>query len=275
MGQVYAIAGRLKRTNVWAMAAAAALAAGCSSAPKVSEANLFKSAIFAPLPPAFIAGPVGILFTNTQGFSAHINATGASPNDDRPLSGELFGRGTRVLFAPQPKHAEDEKRPKDEIDPGFTFLWDIAENKGFLLCEALQAYAPVSPILRYTSVIREGATPAPNAPSERLLAGMADGTTYVASLWHSPETEQIPSRIVAGTNSIPMRVSLSRIRLQAPPVELFSVPTSFTKYSSSEALVDEMAARQRGFHLQEGILPADPNLSRPPAGAPGSFGPQQ
>jgi hypothetical protein len=236
-----------------AMMAAATWLAGCKSAP-YREPDLFRTAVFAPLPPAFIAGPVAVALTNTPGFTARVYATGSVPGETAPLTGQLFGRGPKLVFAADPKPDEQEKRPKDAVDPGFSILWDVAENRGWLLSEALQAYAPISSQYRYTAL---QFTPGSNSSPGDLVATLPSGTSYPARVWAG--AGGFPARITGGTNESAMTVVLSRVRLQAPPVELFVIPRGFTAYSSAEALVDELAARQRGFQKKpEPDIPLTP-----------------
>jgi len=228
-----------------ALLACMAVAGGCARSAAYREPDLFRSAIFAPLPPSFVAGPVAVALTNSGGFSARVQAEGAVPGNPVPLHGQLFGRGPRLLFAPDPGGSEDEGKKRREVDPGFSFLWNVAENRGWLLSEALQAYAPVSAGIRYASV----SVTATTAPPRQLTATLISGGTYEARIWPGPG--DFPARITAGTNETAMTVTLTRVRTEAPPAELFVIPQGFTPYSSPEALVDELAARQRGFHRKQ------------------------
>ena len=241
-------------------ASVAAFVGGCAHSAAEREPDLFRTAVFAPLPPAFIGGPVAMLFTNYAGFTARVHATGSVPGETGPLSGQIFARGSRLLFAPDPKTADDEKPRRGEVDPGFSFLWDVSENKGWLLSEALQAYAPVSSQLRYSAVEFPAGETSGSAPGE-LKATLAGGTVYSAIVSRGPDN--FPARITAGTNETAMTVALSRVRMQVPPMELFVVPKAFTAYSSAEALVDELAMRQRGLNRKgelEGVPLAPPPL---------------
>src|SRR3974390_2029780 len=71
--------------------------AGCSQ----NRDNGF-SRIPTPQPPAFVAGPLAVLLTNTSGFSAQVTAVGESMSEgDVPLRGQLVGSGPHLFFAPE------------------------------------------------------------------------------------------------------------------------------------------------------------------------------
>src|SRR5690349_16304820 len=79
-------------------------------------------------PPDFLTGPVSILLTNREDFSAHLvvsSAQGAWQNV-WPVSGNLFQQQGRLLFVP----TVDESAHKNSWAGSFRFLWDVQGNRG-------------------------------------------------------------------------------------------------------------------------------------------------
>src|SRR5689334_21454670 len=114
------------------------LLAGCRS---TSENEGSDAGSFAPLPPSFLTGPAALLFTNVSGFSAHVSMTTDSPYPSlHEVSGELVSRDGKLLFAPGPRKQEKKKNSRG----GFLFVWDVMAHQGFVVSDALQAYAPYS-----------------------------------------------------------------------------------------------------------------------------------
>src|SRR2546430_12553251 len=100
--------------------AAAFLITGCAHSPKEES---IRSA--ASRPPSFLTGPMALLLTNgAAGFSARVVVSG-QPVSDTPEfnAGELLGRGSKLLFAPDFKGSKARVRAG-----GVSFLWDSAEN---------------------------------------------------------------------------------------------------------------------------------------------------
>ena len=90
---------------------------------------------------AFLNGPMAILLTNTSGFSCHVvMTTGSPPIPGETVSGNSCAGAPELLFAPD-AHCPAGKR---FARSGFSFIWDVAAQHGYLLSEALQGYAPIS-----------------------------------------------------------------------------------------------------------------------------------
>jgi hypothetical protein len=199
-----------------------------------------------PEPPLFLMGPVAPLLTNTLGFSARVTFTSAGGGKG-PVSGELLGRGNWLLYAPGQEEKSETKAPAG----GFSFLWDVAEHRGFVLSETLQGYAPVSAKTTPTNWV---AVPV-QAPPERLdghpcrleeaLVQMSNGSNAVFRVWRAGDLRQFPARLTSLVADEPLTLNFSRIRLAVPPPELFAPPASFTQYPSPAVLVDELAIRDR------------------------------
>ena len=194
---------------------------------------------FAAEPPTFLTGPMGVLLTNGSGYSAHATVQNESLGAPQGVnSGQILCRGSKLLFAP----ASGEPKKKQGRGGGFAFIWDVATGRGYVLSGALQAYAPVSSSVHATNVVRESQSSAlANATVQ-----MSDGTTQ--NFQCSPgEAAGVPGRISAIGGQLPLVVSLSALHTGLPAEDIFTPPDDFSKYSSPEAMADELAARQRNL----------------------------
>ena len=59
-----------------------------------------------------------------------------------------MGRGGKLVFAPGPSNAAGKRSPAG----GSAFIWDVTANRGYLLNDPLQAYAPISSNRQFTNV---------------------------------------------------------------------------------------------------------------------------
>jgi len=168
---------------------------------------------------------------------------------ERNVSGQLFGRGSKLAFAPETQQAA----PKSQHIGIFSFLWDVAENRGYVVSEALQAYAPTSSSLQITNVAVSPLNSAPqkfnghSCESVRATIYKADGSASSYEVLRATDLNGFPMRITSETNAPPLTLTFSKIRFEAPSPDVFVPPDGFSKYASPEAMVDELAARQRNL----------------------------
>jgi len=204
----------------------------------------------APQPPPFVSGPVALLLTNVEGFAGSVvMETRFSSNKVRSRSGELLGRGGKLLFVPE----GSASGRRGARAGGFSFVWDVGKNSGYLLSEAMQAYAPIPSGVRFTNIVaKPAASPSPSErieghPCERqeTVVFSSDGATVELHTWRAADLKGFPVRINWATNSTSCAISFSRLQLQSPPGELFQPPDGFTKYESAEVLMNELLLRQR------------------------------
>jgi hypothetical protein len=222
--------------------AAALMCAGCSHTRKGEFTR-----IATPLPPAFLTGPTAVFLTNTAGFSAQVESqSGTLMTQEAATRGVLLGAGPKLLFAPVKDKAE-EKRTRAG---NFLFIWDVATGRGYVISEALQAYAPVSSDLHVTNVI-EHASPTATGNTGLATMELNNGTTNIFQVLRSPPPEGFPLRINSLSNAIPFTVTFSKTRFESVTADLFVPPEDFTKYESPEAMVDELAARQRNLRRKQ------------------------
>lgn len=252
----------------------AALAAGCSHTPKHEGRAGATEVRSAPLPPLFLNGPMALLLTNTDGFRAHaVLESGLPPQALQLASGELMGRGSKLLFAPAP--AGKSKKQVGSSDSAF--IWDVTENRGWVLNDPLQAYAPVSSSRQFTNVSAAGTLN--GAPPEKIdgrscqpeevTVTAADGTATVFRAWRARELHGIPLRVTCPSTGAPLILTLSNVRLETLPSDLFLPPNSFTKYESSEAIMAELFLRKHNLsrkpiYRPEGSEPPTAPVTAPP-----------
>jgi hypothetical protein len=227
----------------------ALLSGGCSASRQAARRQGFMRVV-TPLPPAFLTGPAVVLFTNWAGFSAHLEALGQGAADTaRATSGQLLGRGPQLLYAPETDESPDSHRQPG----GYSFIWNAAENRGFVLSEALQGYAPFTADLRVTNVLVEigkgVAQRISGHPCEPAKAAvfLADGTIAGFEMFRAIDLSGFPVRVESATNSSVFTLDLTKVRLEQPPADVFSPPQGFTKYATPEAMADELAARQNNL----------------------------
>jgi len=231
---------------------AAVLAPGCSHTKNAGRG--FSTEVRpAPLPPLFLNGPMALLLTNTDGFHAHVVLeSGAPPQTFQLAAGELMGRGSKLLFAPAP--AEKSKKPVSAADSAF--IWDVIENRGWVLNDPLQGYAPVSSSRQFTNVappiaLNHAASEKISGHScqaEEVTVTAADGTATVFRVWRAPDLHGLPLRISCPSTGAPLTLTLSNVRLETMPNDLFQPPGSFTKYESSEAMMAELFLRKHNLN---------------------------
>ena len=223
--------------------------------------------IRAPKPPVFLNGPMALLLTNVDGFSAHaVLESGAPANGVELAAGELLGRGGNLLFAPG-RNKADGKRARTE---DFAFIWDVAVNQGVMLNDPLQGYAPVSYGRLFTNLTisttlnnaaTENVAGHPCQPVQMAVAAN-DGSVSIFRVWRATDLRGLPVRIAGASDGTPVTLTLSKVKLEAVPNDLFQPPVGFTKYASAEAMVNELVMRQ-------GNLKHRPNYqfeSEPPSG---------
>ena len=219
------------------------LGTGCSSSKLVDRYDPAFARIYTPQVPEFLSGPAGALLTNTAGFSARArfeSHTGLGPVGPEITEGELLARGTQLLFAPR----KAENAPKELESAGFMFMWDVANARGYIASETLQAYAPVSSTVKPDGVVIE---PAGEKDQENAVVHLNNGSSWLLKLRGTVSGKGVPSGIASVTNAPSFSIKLTKIRLEPPSADLFSPPEGFSKYATAEALADELAARKNGL----------------------------
>lgn len=224
------------------------LISGCSSSDDRIErvSDRYRT----PTIPSFLTGPASVLLTNLDGFSAElVMETPGAGDKSRVTTGELLGRGGKLLFAPASK-----AKPKKNRAGGFLFIWDVASNTGIVLSEALQGYAPVASTARFTGI--SSLPSRANLPPDRIdghpcsqedaAVSLGDGSISGFHLWRATDAKGIPARLTPLHSSDNYSINLSKIELRPPAQALFEPPEGFTRYESLDAMMSEIVARQEG-----------------------------
>lgn len=233
---------------------------GCSSEHQTMMHSGY-GRVVTPLPPAFLTSAAAFLFTNTQGFSARVEFQAESSlGTPKIYSGELLGRGGLLLYAPDGEDMTEKKQA-----PGnYSFVWNVPEHRGFVLSEALQGYAPVTSALQITNFqIITGSSPAERiaghpCESARALAVSAEGNGTAFDFYRAIDLRGFPIRITSITNTPAFTLTLSKPRFESPAANVFSPPEGFTKYTSPEAMADELAARQHNLRRKSAPMMENP-----------------
>jgi hypothetical protein len=191
--------------------------------------------------PTFLNADVAGLFGKAN-FTARVEVQKGFPGSHPPMMGELSGRDGNLFFM------SDSQRTKRGYAGGLSVLWDGATQTAYLLNDPLQAYAP----------IRASVT---NGPVEVTVAGEEDigtehcrktiisrrvGTELVPVLvaWRGLAEQELPLKIQSTNTPAAVTLTLSRIRFQAPPPDLFTLPNGFKRYDSTDAMLAELMRRK-------------------------------
>ena len=238
--------------------------AGCAGSPSSHQPTSGVAGTPTPDPPAFLTGAAALLLTQLDGFSAHLILTTGTLSPASPAtSGELQSRAGKLTFTPTPMHAKSARE-------GFSFIWDVAQGRGYVLSEALQGSAPVTARATPTNSVSLPGSTTPElidghpCQQEQVTVAISDGSSRAFRVSRATDLKQLAIRISSLSNSAPFTLSLSKVRLMAPPAEVFSPPDSFTKYASADAMLTELIMRQHELKRPPVPVTAEPiNQPRP------------
>ncbi len=210
---------------------------------------------------------MALILTRPDGFSAHVVMESRwAPNRVDAVAGDLVGQGSQLLFTPTP--AGSAKRQH----AGLSFIWDVRQNSGYVLSEALQGYAPMSSSARFTNIVaatlKDQPVPATiqghRCEPEEAIVAAGDGSTTAFRVWRATDLQGLALRITPATNAAALTVNLSQIHLEAPPSELFRPPEGFTRYASADAMMSELVSRQHNLRRpRTGPTTEEPIIVRP------------
>ena len=240
----------------------AGLGAGCAHADKHKTAEPYTAVGGIPSPkfPAFLNGAIAVLLTNVDGFRARVVLEGPpSPSRTDIFSGELMSRGGKLFFAPEPGTRADKRSRAED----FSYIWNVEENRGFLLNGPLQGYAPISSNTGISNVIvvANGENSAPervagySCVKSEVKVVSSDGAETALLVWRARDLKGMPVRIIRTVTGAPLTVTLSKIRFELPPTDLFMPPADFTRYSGAETMMNELVARQQNQKRKRGWQP--------------------
>ncbi|MGD0615262.1 MAG: hypothetical protein ABSA69_07470 [Verrucomicrobiota bacterium] len=229
-----------------------------------------------------MTGPAAVFLTNLDGFSAQATLTiQTAAAGAHTISGQLLERRGKLFFEPLPG-----KSAGKHADPGqFSFIWDAAAGRGYVLSEALQGYAPFGSTVRFAPpAIQPSAIPVEPFQDHPVNEAMAtcpagNGSPAAFHLLCARDLNGLAVRIESTNEPVPFTLTLSKVRIDRPAEGLFEPPEGFTKYQSEEALLNELAAREQSLRgpSQERHSWAEPEYpgrsSGPGTGPPNRLGP--
>jgi hypothetical protein len=259
--------GIFQTTLLGALSLAMMLAVGCTS-EKQKDAAMAR--VGDEGPPDFVTGPALVSLEKFEGFSADVVATAA--NGAPAVSGQLIGLMGRLIY--QPSTTANIKNAK-YYRGGMFFIWDTSTQKGYVLSEALQGYAPITNAASVTNQVDLTAAPVSEIvnghPCHRgqLLLALSDGSGARLTEWRADDLRHFPVRVRAETAGREVTVDLTNIRLDLPSRDLFLPPASFTRYASSMALINELMIRESALRSgPTGPMAAPTQPDEHPAGIP-------
>lgn len=238
----------------------AALVAGCSHSRRGE--GLFGAAVGvpAPQPPVFLTGSMALLLTNADSFQAHLVLEGeTSFQGPKVTEGQLLSQGGKLVFAP----GKGSSGAKGSHAATSAFIWDVARRQGYVLNGPLQGYAPISSNREFTNMTVSAATVSagpetiaghPCQPADVTVVA-SDGSTTVLRAWRATDLKGLPLRIATVSDAMPLTLTLSKVRLENVPEDLFAPPSGFTRYASAEAMINEMTTRQQNLKRRPVYVP--------------------
>lgn len=215
---------------------------------------------------------MSLLLTNVDGFSAQATLeTRSSTANPEVVTGQLLGRGGKLVFAQD----EDKTREKRLRTHGISFIWDVGQQSGYVLSDALQGYAPFSSSLRLSNIVVH-----PVADSTERVGGhvcdqlemsvvSTEGAVAAFQVWRAKDLHGLPVHIASTGNPVSHILTLSKIRLEPPPPDLFQPPDGFTRYDSTESMETEIYLREQNLKRRtaeswsSGDLTTSPGEERP------------
>jgi len=191
--------------------------------------------------PALLDGPMSTLLTNVDGFTAHVELT----HGKKSMGALVMGRGTRLLFA----NEEGLKHPSKKKAGNQTyFIWDVATEKGYVVNEPLQGFAPIEAKNKVTEVeVKDDGGVYDKVDGVRcrqssVTAKLKDGTSSQLTIWRSAEAKNFTMRIKA--NNGRTVIQFHDVKFKAPASDVFVPPSGYTQHQNAEMMLDTLVERQ-------------------------------
>lgn len=236
------------------------LASGCASDSRNAQRLAADRAAHA-VPP--FLGPAASLLTNAIGYSAHAVLSPLPPSSTvRAVAGKLFVQGTRLVFTPTQGRV--------------FFIWDASVGAGYVLNEALQAYAPAAAEAEILDAKVDSQRADPlfetirghPCKTEDVIFTLRGRPPAEFTTWRAAEFKGVPLRIKSINGSARFTMELSDVRLESPPSGIFMPPQDFTKYASTDSMMVELISRRAALSRKnpELITESAPPPSHNPRG---------
>jgi hypothetical protein len=249
----------LVRKVAWVILVVAVVGCATSKRERRLEAALAEGT--APPVPGFMNGPMSLVLKEAGEFAANVVWVPPAGTNGPQVVGLLVGSGGKLRFLPDTKGGSSKHNPL----PGVSFLWDVRVGSGYVLCEMLQGYAPVTSDIHYTNL---QAQPHPSQPEASRVDGHAcaqetarvsasDGSVHELQVFRAADLNGFPMRITAGGDASGSVLSLTKASVTAPARELLTVPDGFTQYKNPDAMVVELNLRQLSGRRKAPDAPPD------------------
>jgi hypothetical protein len=231
--------------------AGALVVGGCTHTER-EERGYATKAIMATEAPPLLSGACAVLLTNGEGFSAQVLLEeDYGKEKGHGLTGQLLVRGSKLFFAPEYQGGETKLMRA----AGLRYIWDVDENQGLILSEALQGYAPLVARSQVTNIMMISAKASIasekvdgySCEREQVSVQSNTGTSTTFTVWRAAELNRLPVRIAAESGTQKFTAHFSKIRRLVPAAGVFQPPEGFTKYNAAESLTNELIARQQNL----------------------------
>jgi hypothetical protein len=209
-----------------------------------------------------------VLPKDSDGFTAHMTMQIRLPEGRTDLiEGELMGKGSKLLFTPEPAG----RRGKEMRAAKISFIWDVADGRGYILSEALQGCAPISATAKYIITASGPLNDRPpmdkveghNCEVQNVTITSDNGSTTALRVWRASDLKGLPLQIAIQPDVEHPALRLSKVRLASLSPAVFAAPDGFTKYRTMQAMTSELMLRQASMKRRP-----------PPEGGPeGEHGP--
>jgi hypothetical protein len=226
------------------------LLAGCASGRHHGQAPLDPSqGLAAAEPPFFLVGPVGAVLTNSQDFSARI-VVSLTNGVDVLTAGNLFQNEGVLLYVPK----ADQLTRSNTWAGSFRFLWDVAQNSGYILSERLRGYTPTHSPVHYNAPASQPPTGPPVVTQiegqpcwkDELTVSSSNGEQTHLQVWWPQGESGPPLRIISPGDAARAGfiVQLSEPNLDPLAPDLFVLSPAFVHYASAEAMVRQLKHKE-------------------------------
>lgn len=191
--------------------------------------------------PVLLDGPMSTLLTNVDGFTAQVDLT----HGKRTMAAMVMGRGTQLLFADE----EGLKHPSKKRAGNQTyFIWDVATEKGYVINEPLQGFAPIEAKNKVADVeVKEDVGVYDKIDGVRcrqasVTARLKDGTSSQLTIWRSVESKNFTMRIKADNGRTV--IQFHDVKFKSPASDIFIPPTGYTRHENAQMMLDTLVERQ-------------------------------
>ncbi len=215
---------------------------GCAAMPHETGSLDVGEGRLAAQPPRFLTGPVSVVLTNTQDYTARVVVSGTN-GVGTIAAGNLFQKDGVLLFVP----GSEELTPQRTWKGSFRFLCDPGRNIGYVISEPLRGFTAfdlagpyaVSDVLPLTTAPTVSQIDRPQGLQEEIRIRSPGGETAHLRAWRPEETTGPPLQVTseATADSPAFTVRLSEVNLDPLSPEIFSVPPGFARYETSDGMV--------------------------------------